>query len=336
MRRYSVIIPVYNRPDELAELLACLAEQTFTRFEVVVIEDGSTARSDAVISHYRNRLDIIYQYQNNTGQGYARNTGFKLATGDYFILLDSDALIEPEYLSIVDNFLDQHYVDLYGGPDTAHPDFTDIQKAISYSMTSVFTTGGIRGKKNNLGGKFHPRSFNMGLSRQVWEKTGGFEISRMGEDIIFSIAALKQGFTSALIPEAYIYHKRRGNFTQFYRQLRFFGRARINIARFFPGELKLIHCFPALFTLGIYAVPILGLICRPLFWVAVCGYGLYKILIFADAFQKTGSFKIAFLSICAAFVQLTGYGNGFISEGWKRLWEPKIHRETGAQIEYPS
>ncbi len=336
MRFYSVIIPVFNRPDELLELLTCLAAQTYTHFEVIIVEDGSTTKADSVTESFRQKLNISYFYKPNSGQGFARNYGFERATGDYFVVLDSDALIEPNYLQIIENQLNNDYLDLYGGPDTDHPDFTDIQKAISYSMTSLFTTGGIRGKKNNLGGTFHPRSFNMGLSRQVWQRTGGFQISRMGEDIIFSISAIKLGFRSGLIPEAFIYHKRRTSFSQFFKQLKFFGRARINISRFYPDELKLVHTFPLVFTVGCAAIPVLYFVYKPLFWIGVSVLILYKLLIFGDALIQTKSLKIAFLSLIAAFVQLFGYGTGFSQEGIKRLTEPSTHRETGATIDYPT
>ncbi|GGB81089.1 glycosyltransferase [Dyadobacter sediminis] len=336
MRKYSVIIPVYNRPDELQELLECLALQTYRNFEVIIIEDGSRIKCDEVVRNFQNKLDIRYYYKENGGQGFARNHGFERASGDYFILLDSDALIEPDYLQIVENKLNKSYVDLYGGPDTDHPSFTPVQKAISYSMTSVFTTGGIRGKKNNMGGTFHPRSFNMGLSRKVWERTNGFLTSRMGEDILFSIGAIRMGFKSELISEAFIYHKRRTKFIPFFKQLKFFGRARINIARFYPDELKLVHTFPLLFTLGVCSLPLWLLIFKPFFYAGISALGLYVLLLFIDALRKTESTKVALLSIAAAFVQLFGYGTGFLQEGWKRIWEKKTHRETGASIEYPS
>jgi glycosyltransferase involved in cell wall biosynthesis len=333
---FSVIIPVYNRPDELAELLGCLVRQTYQNFEVVIVEDGSRIKADEVVKSFQKSLTINYFYKENGGQGFARNYGFERAKGDYFVIFDSDALIEADYLQIVHHRLQTDYVDFYGGPDTDHPDFTPIQKAISYSMTSLFTTGGIRGKKTNLGGTFHPRSFNMGISRKVWQQTGGFQISRMGEDIIFSIRALRLGFRSALIPEAFIYHKRRTDFGAFFRQLQFFGRARINIARFYPDELKAVHWFPFLFTLGCVSVPSLWFV-HP--WLFGAGAGfllLYILLIFGDATAQSKSLKVGFLSIGAAFVQLFGYGIGFLKEGWKRLLEPKTHRETGAAIEYPS
>lgn len=336
MRAYSIIIPVYNRPDELEELLACLVTQTYRNFEVVIIEDGSVTKCDKVVDAFKGRLDIHYFYQENTGQGFARNAGFEKATGDYFIVLDSDALIENNYLELVEKQLNSDFLDLYGGPDRDHPNFSPIQKAISYSMTSLFTTGGIRGSKKNLGGTFHPRSFNMGLSKEVWKKTKGFIITRMGEDIEFSIRAISLGFKSGLIPEAFIYHKRRTSFSQFYKQLRFFGKARINISRFFPKELKLVHTFPMVFTLACLSIPLCFLITETLFLLAISMLGLYILLNFVDSSIKNKSVYVGLLSIVAVFVQLIGYGIGFMSEGWKKLFEEKGFKQTGEKIEYPS
>ncbi|MDI9879790.1 glycosyltransferase [Flectobacillus longus] len=336
MRNYSIIIPVYNRPDELDELLACLTKQTYKIFEVVVVEDGSAIKADKIVEKYQSQLEIKYIQQQNTGQGFARNTGFKHANGDYFIILDSDALIEPNYLEIVEKQLNSNFLDLYGGPDRDHPNFTPIQKAISYSMTSLFTTGGIRGSKKNLGGTFHPRSFNMGMSKEVYRKTQGFIITRMGEDIEFSIRAISLGFKSGLIPEAFIYHKRRTSFLQFYKQLRFFGKARINISRFFPKELKLVHTFPMVFTLALFSIPLWWLIFKPFFYLAIGIFTLYTLLNFIDSTLKNKSIQVGLLSIIAVYVQLVGYGIGFITEGWKKLFEEKGYKQLGDNIEYPS
>lgn len=333
---FSVIIPIFNRPDELRELLASLTRQTYTQFEVIVVEDGSTLKSDGVVAEFADRLTVRYYFKENSGQGFTRNVGFEHATGDYFVIFDSDALIPPHYFAVVADRLATDWLDAYGGPDAAHPDFTDVQKAISYSMTSPFTTGGIRGNKKNLGGTYHPRSFNMGLSRKVWETIGGYKLSRMGEDIEFAIRIIETGFKTGLIPDAFIYHKRRTNFGQFFRQLRFFGRARINISRYYPSELKLVHTFPALFTLFVFSIPLWALISPALGGLAFGVIALFSVLIFLDAIRKEKSLKVGLLSVEAAFVQLIGYGFGFLSEGWKRLREPKHFRETGANMEYPS
>jgi glycosyltransferase involved in cell wall biosynthesis len=319
LRKYSVIIPVYNRPDEVKELLQTLTAQTYRHFEVLVIEDGSRLRCEDVVLGFAGRLDIRYYFKENSGQGFTRNYGFERASGDYFVILDSDALLPPHYFQTVEEELNLHGYDAYGGPDREHPSFTPVQKAISYSMTSPFSTGGIRGGKKRLGGAFHPRSFNMGLSREVYQKVGGFTITRMGEDIEYSIRIIRQGFRTGLIPDAFVYHKRRTSFRQFFRQLHFFGRARINISRFFPEELKLVHCFPALFFLGCVSVLPLAFISRPLFLFALFFLILYSLLIFFHATAKNQDLKVGLLSVGAVYVQLFGYGIGFLTEGWRKI-----------------
>lgn len=316
---FSIIIPLYNRPREISELLHTLTCQTYTRFEVLVIEDGSKNDAGAVAESYADRLDIHYFYKENEGQGFSRNYGFKHAKGDYFIMFDSDCLIPDNYLETVKSYLDEHNLDAYGGPDAAHHSFTPVQKAISYAMTSPFTTGGIRGNKKRLGGQFHPRGFNMGISRKVWEKTGGFILTRLGEDIEYSIRIQKAGFKTGLIPDAVVYHKRRTHFKQFYKQLHFFGRARINIYTFFPSELKPVHFFPAAFTLFLFSVILFNLLSLKIAFIGNIFLGIYILLIFFHSLTVNKSAKVAFLSIIAALVQLTAYGLGFMQDFYKRI-----------------
>lgn len=318
MYYYSVIVPVYNRPQELDELLESLSRQTFTNFEVLIIDDGSDQRADMIAEKYDDQLRIRYYYKPNTGQGFSRNFGFERAEGDYFVVFDSDCLIPENYFATVDQYLSGNPLDAWGGPDRAHPSFTMLQKAISYSMTSIFTTGGIRGKSNQKG-NFEPRSFNMGIRREVFKKTGGYKITRMGEDIEFSIRIKTSGFTTGLIEDAFVYHKRRTSLSQFYRQLHFFGRARINVGRFFPERVKLVHVLPAAFTVGVFILPLLLLLYLPLFYVAATLYGLYFLLIFLDAVRETRSLKVALLSMVTSFTQLFAYGIGFITEGFRAL-----------------
>ncbi|OCX52574.1 glycosyltransferase [Mucilaginibacter sp. PPCGB 2223] len=315
---FSIIIPLYNRPQEIKELLQTLTAQTYTQFEVLVIEDGSVNDAKNVVATFANRLDIRYFAKPNEGQGFARNYGFGKAKGDYFIVFDSDCLIPENYLETVRNYLYEHPLDAFGGPDGAHTSFTAVQKAISYSMTSPFTTGGIRGNKKGIG-QFHPRSFNMGISREVWEKTGGYIITRLGEDIEFSIRIHKMGFKIGLIPKAIVYHKRRTNFISFYKQLHFFGRARINIYKFFPGELKLVHFFPAVFTLGVFMTIILNFAYPPLGKLFDIFFAVYILLIFFHSLIQNKSVKVALLSIIASVIQLTAYGLGFMQDMWKRV-----------------
>ncbi len=315
---FSIIIPLYNRPQEIKELLETLTQQTYKQFEVLVIEDGSVNDAAEIVKNFADKLNVSYFVKANEGQGFTRNYGFERAKGDYFIIFDSDCLIPPDYLQIVNDYLNTNWLDAYGGPDDAHPSFTAIQKAISYSMTSPFTTGGIRGNKKGIG-QFHPRSFNMGISRQVWEKAGGFIITRSGEDIEYSIRIHSMGYKIGLIPDAKVYHKRRTNFLQFYKQLHFFGRARINVYKFYPKELKLVHFFPALFTLGL----LFSLIANVFGWkiAELCNFilAIIILLIFFHAWWKNKSAKVAFLSIIASFTQLIAYGLGFMQDFWKRI-----------------
>jgi len=315
---FSIIIPLYNRPQEIRELLETLTVQTYKQFEVLVIEDGSVNDAEEIVKSFGEQLDVRYFKKQNEGQGFTRNFGFERAKGDYFVIFDSDCLIPENYLKTVNNYLQTDWLDAYGGPDDAHPSFTAVQKAISYSMTSPFTTGGIRGNKKGIG-QFHPRSFNMGVSRKVWESVGGFIITRSGEDIEYSIRIHTAGFKIGLIPDAKVYHKRRTNFLQFYKQLHFFGRARINVYKFFPQELKAIHFFPAVFTLGLIFTLIANIFRWP---IAMLGNGivaLFILLVFFHAWWKNKSVKVAFLSIIAAFTQLIAYGLGFMQDFWKRV-----------------
>ena len=310
---YSVIVPVYNRPNEIDELLQSLTRQNFKDFEVLIIEDGSEEKCEHIAEKYSDQLDIHYFYKENTGQGFSRNFGFDRANGQYFLVFDSDCIIPENYFESVNQFLELNPVDCWGGPDKAHPSFTAMQKAINYSMTSFFTTGGIRGNEKRVS-NFHPRSFNMGISRKVYETTGGYKITRMGEDLEFSIRIIKNGFRTALIPDAYVYHKRRTDFKQFYKQLHFFGRARINIHRFYPEELKGIHFIPVAFIAGIPLSILFILLSLPVLSKSFILYFLYAGLLFFDCLRKEKDIKISVMATIAGFIQLTAYGLGLIEE----------------------
>lgn len=345
--RYSFIIPVYNRPDEVDELLESLTKQTLKDFEVVVVEDGSSVPCKEVVNKYTTELSIQYIDKENSGQGFSRNVGFEHAKGEFFILMDSDCIVPDTYLQAVDDGIQEKNLDAFGGPDRAHPSFTDIQKAINYSMTSFFTTGGIRDKEDGLE-QYHPRSFNMGFKRSIVDKVGGFKITRMGEDIEFSERIIRSGYKVGLIKEAIVYHKRRTSFKHFAKQLHFFGRARINISRFYPDQLKLVHAFPAVFLIGLTATIALWLtllfgdltgeipsiyqlneVSNPYLLsvfvsalVSLVAYKIYGITLFADALSKEKSLKIALMSVIAAYIQLCSYGLGFLSEKLRK--HPKM------------
>ncbi len=323
MRKFSIIIPVYNRPQELDELLATLTLQNYSSFEVLVIDDGSTVLSDEVVHKYEQQLNIKYFYKENSGQGFTRNFGFEKSTGDYFIILDSDVLVPENYLTIVNEAIDKDGLDAFGGPDKEHPSFTPVQKAISYAMTSLYTTGGIRGHQKRLAA-FHPRSFNMGLSREVYSRCCGFIITRMAEDLEFSIRIIEAGFKVGLIPEAYVFHKRRTSFSQFFKQLMFFGRGRINVWRYFPQELKIVHTFPVFFLLAFLIMLVMPFINLTLFLLIFMAFLIYFVLIIVDSYKKFRDLKLAGMCVLASFIQLTAYGIGFIYESFLHIFGKKI------------
>ena len=318
---YSIIIPVYNRPDEVDELLESLLTQTVNDFEVIIVEDGSQKPCKEVCNKYADKLDIQYFLKENGGPGPARNYGVEKAHGEYVIILDSDCVLPEGFLAAIDKELKTNPCDAFGGPDAAHESFTDIQKAISYSMTSFFTTGGIRGGKKKLD-KFYPRSFNMGMRRSVYNKLEGFSKMRFGEDIDFSYRIFENGYTCRLFPEAWVWHKRRTDMKKFFKQVFNSGIARINLEKRHPGTMKLVHMLPMVFTVGVIFLVVLALIASftfPAFcWIPLCPLFLYMLLIFTDSSITNKSMKIGAQSIMAAFVQLMGYGLGFIKAWWLR------------------
>lgn len=313
--QFSLIIPLYNRPDEIRELLDSLCVQSDPGFEVVVVEDGSEIRSEGIVQSFADRLQVAYFEKPNSGPGQSRNYGAERATGDYLIFLDSDCIIPPDYVRSVREFLRKHPVDAFGGPDRSDDSFTPIQKAINYSMTSLFTTGGIRGNTKSVE-KFHPRSFNMGYTREVFEATGGFAKMRFGEDIDMSIRMMKAGFSTVLVPNAFVYHKRRSTFRQFFKQVHNSGIARINLFKRHPKSLKLVHFFPAAFTVGAAASVAFAVVGFP--WLAVV-YGVYFAMIFLQATWQYRSVRIGGLSVVASGIQLISYGLGFIKAVWRRI-----------------
>ncbi len=311
--RYSIIVPVYNRPDEVDELLQSLCEQTVKDFEVLIVEDGSVKPCKDVCDKYASILDLHYYAKENSGPGQSRNYGAERANGEYVIILDSDVVLPKGYLQAVEDELKQNPCEAFGGPDATHPSFTPIQKAISYSMTSFFTTGGIRGGKAKLD-KFYPRSFNMGIRRDIYLQLGGFTKMRFGEDIDFSYRIVEAGYMPRLFPEAWVWHKRRTDFRKFFRQVYNSGIARINLEKRHPGTMKLVHLLPTVFTLGV-----IGLLLISLFWPLACvPILLYSLLLCIDSSIRNKSLWVGLLSIPAAFVQLMGYGFGFIESWWKR------------------
>jgi glycosyltransferase involved in cell wall biosynthesis len=313
--KYSVIVPVYNRPQEVRELLESLIRQSYKNFEVLLVEDGSTQTSREVYEQYAQHLSITYFFKPNTGPGPSRNFGFERARGEYFVVFDSDCVIPETYFEAVENFMQSENMDAWGGPDRGREDFTPLQRAMGYTMASIFTTGGIRGGKKS---GFQPRSFNMGISRKVYEQTKGFVFDRFAEDIELSVRMRKQGFNVVLIPDAFVYHKRRTSLQQFFKQVSNFGKGRVLVGNTHPGEIKLTHWFPAFFLLGLCIVPILVLFFPVLGLSLFFTYTIYFLIIASHAFITLKSLPVALLSVPSAFVQLTGYGTGFLKQMFGR------------------
>jgi len=307
--QFSIIVPVYNRPQEIEELLQSLTNQVFENtVEIIVVEDGSTLPCKSVVKKYTDQLLVNYFFKPNTGAGDSRNFGMQKANGNYFVILDSDVLLPSHYLDAVEKSLSLNYTDFYGGPDAAHPSFTAIQKAINYSMTSLLTTGGIRGKKKGIG-KFQPRSFNMGISKNAFEASNGFSEMKYGEDIDLSLRLESLGFKSQLISNAFVYHKRRSTFKQFLLQTYNFGTARPVLNQKYPPTAKLTYWFPSLFIIGLM-LSVMALFTG--YWQLWALYKVYFIAIFIDASLKNKSIKVGFLSAITTLIQFIGYGSGFL------------------------
>ncbi len=333
MTKFSIIIPLYNRPDEIKELLDSLVYQDYKDFEVIVAEDGSSIPAEYVVKQYAGRLNIKYFTKANSGPGTTRNYGAERSDGEYIIFFDSDCIIPENYMTTVAQRLENNYSDCYGGPDAAMPNFTPVQKAISYAMTSIISTGGIRGASEKAG-KFHPRSFNMGFSRKVFITTGGFSTMRFGEDIDMTLRILEGGFTTQLIKDAFVYHKRRTDFRKFFRQVFNSGCARINLNRRHPGSLKIVHTLPACFLIG-EIMCVLGAIATAIIfknWLApllcLSPLILLALIVFIDS-ARQNCIRVGFLSIAAVFIQLTAYGMGFLKAFFNTHILHKTNDTTG-------
>ena len=319
--KYSVIVPVYNRPNECEELLESLTHQTQHDFEVIIVEDGSSVPCRDVVERYADKLAVHYYDKPNSGPGQTRNYGVERANGEYVIILDGDVVLPDGYFAAIDAELAANPCDAFGGPDRAHESFSTTQKAINYAMTSFFTTGGIRGGKAKLD-KFYPRSFNMGVRREVYQALEGFSAMRFGEDIDFSTRIFKSGYRCRLFPEAWVYHKRRTDLKKFFKQVHNSGIARIHLSHRHPGTHKLVHLLPAVFTLGVAFLLVLALLslcfgCEIGTLVSLSPLLLFALLIGVDATRQSCSLAVGVTAIAAAFVQLTGYGTGYLSAWWR-------------------
>lgn len=309
----SFIVPVFNRPEETKELLdSFLKMETKAPYEIVIVEDGSSIKSDKVIESFKSKLNITYYFKPNSGPGDSRNYGMKKAKGNYFIILDSDCILPKNYLSEVINSLNTNFVHCFGGPDAAHDSFTNLQKAINFSMTSFLSTGGIRGGKKQVG-KFQPRSFNMGISKEAFETTAGFGKIHPGEDPDLTIRIWEAGYDSKLIPEAKVFHKRRISWSKFYTQVYKFGKVRPILNKWHPKTAKPTYWFPTFFSLGLFVAVIASAFGFK--WLLSMYLG-YFVLFFLISFLTTKNMIVALLSIPALLIQMVGYGWGFLNSAF--------------------
>ena len=311
---YSFIIPVYNRPDELKENLESLSNLSFKNFEVVIIEDGSTIKSNQIVAQYKNELNITYHFKNNEGPSIGRNVGASLASSEFLIFVDSDCIMPPEYLEVIED-QKKTRTDVFGGPDRAHKSFTSIQKAINFSMTSYITTGGIRGQKKSID-RYYPRSFNLGIRRSVFLEMGGFPKTKMhpGEDMVFGIELIKRGYKTQYIHDAFVYHKRRTNLKQFYHQIRKFGKVRYYITKMYPDTFKLTYLLPVIFTL----FTITSLISALVGWyLPIIILGVYTMLLFLSAVKENRSIQTGLQAVLTTYIQFFAYAKGITSSFWQ-------------------
>lgn len=311
--KFSVIVPVFNRPDEIEELFDSLTKQTVKDFEVIIVEDGSKIDCKKEVDKYSDKLSIKYFYKKNEKPAIARNYGVARAEGDYVVFVDSDCIIPNDYFEKVNSYLDEEDVDVYGGPDAADPNFNNMQKAISYSMTAFLTTGNIRGGEKV--DKFYPRSFNLGVKRSVFNEMGGFPVTKMhpGEDMVFAIELIKRGYKTKLFKNAFVYHKRRNTLKSFFKQVFRFGKTRYIISKVYPKTFKIFYLAPTAFVFGVLGLIGLSFV----WWFAFTPIVLYILLLFFDSLIKNNSLSVAFLSVLTSFYQLFGYGMGFLQPIFK-------------------
>jgi glycosyltransferase involved in cell wall biosynthesis len=310
---FSVIIPVYNRPSEVFELLTSLSKQSVKDFEVILVEDGSTLKSDQIVVSFYDRLEIQYFFQQNQGQGFARNFGMSHANGDFFVILDSDVILPEDYLLVLKNSIQERNLDAFGGPDAAATDFSNLQKAMDFAMTSFWTTGGIRGKLKDPS-KYQARGFNMGVSRQVFESIGGFLDPNRGEDIEWSMRIRKAGFRLELVAEAFVYHKRKNTLKSFAKQAFSFGRNRVNVSRFHPEAIKLVHWMPTFFLMFLISIVVNAIFVQAFLIPQVLIFAIWSGLVIYQASWKYQSILVGDLAWMTSIIQLCSYGAGLVYE----------------------
>ncbi len=311
----SIVVAIFNRKDELFELLNSLIAQTDKDFEVIIVDDGSFVDLLPTVETFKEMLNIQYFKKANSGPGLSRNYGANRAKNDWLVFVDSDVIVEKDYIENIKKNLEKTDCAAFGGADKAHKGFNLLQKAISYSMTSVFTTGGIRGSKKAVT-RFQPRSFNMGVNKEIFLKIGGFSEMRIGEDPDLSMTIWEKGYKTAFFDDIGVYHKRRTDLGKFSKQVYQFGCARPILNQRHPDYVKPTFWFPTLFLLG-YVAGILEYFLLQKGFVLAC-YGFYTLVIFLHALYLTKNIAIAAQAIITTYIQMFSYGYGFL-ESWVKL-----------------
>lgn len=311
----SIVVAIFNRKDELFELLNSLIAQTDKDFEVIIVDDGSFVDLLPTVETFKEMLNIQYFKKANSGPGLSRNYGANRAKNDWLVFVDSDVIVEKDYIENIKKNLEKTDCAAFGGADKAHKGFNLLQKTISYSMTSVFTTGGIRGNKKAVT-RFQPRSFNMGVNKEIFLKIGGFSEMRIGEDPDLSMTIWENGYQTAFFDDIGVYHKRRTDLGKFSKQVYQFGCARPILNQRHPDYVKPTFWFPTLFLLG-YIAGILEYFLLQKGFVLAC-YGFYTLVIFLHALYLTKNIAIAAQAIITTYIQMFSYGYGFL-ESWIKL-----------------
>ncbi len=330
---FSIVVPTFNRPDEVEELLKSVAQQKFKDFEIIFVDGSHTDILHPVIESYKSKFAVQYFHEKKLKASPSRNYGVNKAHGKYIVFVDSDCILPPLFLQQIHDYIQSKdgEIDAYGGPDAAHPSFTVTQKAINYAMTSRLTTGGIRGKKKHVG-QFQLRGFNMGMKKAVFDDLNGFSEMEVGEDIDLSMRLWEKGYTAHLIDQAFVYHKRRVSLTKFRKQLFMHGKGRIDLYKRHKSALKLVHLIPSVFALALVVGLIISIFSKPFMYLYLAGVAFHLLLLFVDATVLNKSIQVGFVSAIASYVMLISYGFGLMYNFIKRIVFG-IDKESGKSIE---
>ncbi len=319
----SVITPSYNRASELEHLMRSISAQSIDHnlFELIISDDGSTDDTEALINSWQEKASFSIKYisQENKGPGAARNHGLEKSIGELILFIDSDCEAHPKWIeTIVDEYHKSEF-DACGGPDGGKKDFTLLQKAIDYSMTSFFTTGGMRGHSEKMISKFYPRTHNMGVKRDKYEAVGGFGNLRHGQDIEFSHRIRTSGGKIRFIKNALVYHRRRTSLRQFIKQVFNWGVARINLGKIDTAMLEPVHFLPSLsILLSLFIILIIYQLDWGISEIFLLFFSPLSIICLLGALNKK-DLRVFPILLLVIPIQIFGYGLGFLQAYIRRF-----------------